>query len=134
MGQLIYNSTIISGTYSPTLISNQSNVVTLLQPFMYIRIGNVVTCTGNFAVELISTNSDEIQWNALFVGSFTDANQVQGVYSLERPHIAFSTPNNMGPVQFLAVTGSDNISFNFNSIAPTALTYVFSINIQYIIP
>lgn len=133
MGQIINAAVADSGIWDATISSLEGNPVNVNQSFFYTRTGNVVFITGAFTVSCENSVSDEINITVPFINSFADTTKAQGVYNLERPHLAYSNPNELGPVSIYSQTGTNTITLDFTSYSSGTPTFVFYFNAMYLL-
>jgi len=77
---------LVSGTYTPTLAIVANLDATTAFECQYMRVGNVVTVSGQFNADATTTNTDTSMTMTLPVAStFTTGEQLGGVFSAYRP-------------------------------------------------
>ena len=129
MGEIIKQ--VSSGTYTPTVTSLQGNTVVAGQ-FWYIRNNNVVQIGGKISAGRDILPDDEISFNVPFVNLFADYDQATGVYSIQRPHSAYTSPIALDDVQLFSKAYTNNVTLQYASSSGISVI-IFSINVFYTI-
>jgi hypothetical protein len=112
---------VFSGTYTPTLTNTTNITSSTASGCQYMRVGNVVTVSGQVAVTPTATGNTLLGISLPIASNFTGAQQLGGT--------AMAQTTTQGAILYGDAT-NDRVVFRLQAAATTALTYAFSFTYQ----
>lgn len=119
---------IFSGTYTPSQVSTNTNVDSVtFAACQYMRVGNVVTVSGQITIDATTASADTIVRMSLPISSsFGASAQLGGVGS------SFTSPYATNNLTFIADTANSCVQIRLRPSVNTALIYNFSFTYRII--
>ena len=113
---------VFSGTYTPSQVSTNTNVDSVtFAACQYMRVGNVVTVSGQITIDATTASADTIVRMSLPIPSaFGASAQLGGVGS------SFTSPYATNNLTFVADTANSCVQIRLRPSVNTALIYNFS--------
>lgn len=122
------NGNVFSGTYTPTQVSTNTNVDSVsFTTCQYMRVGNVVTVSGQITIDATTATADTIvRMSVPIASNFGTSAQLGGVGS------SFSSPYASNNIAFVADTTNDCAELRLRPSVNTSLIYNFSFTYRVI--
>jgi hypothetical protein len=113
---------VFSGTYTPAQVGTNTNVAAVtFSQCHYMRVGAVVTVSGQLAITATTAATDTVVKMTVPVTTLFGASR-----QLAGAGVAITTPYAQNSLAFLADTANESVDVRLRPTVNTALTYNFS--------